>query len=222
VESQIGRRFAAWMRGLKVVAPTVALALATGILTGGSCRYSSCDDDDDSWDDDDDCYDDDDDDDGWSSSTARPGEEAGAIDWLLRDYLLIPTNEPGAHPVSSVISIRGFSLAGKLRPGIYGDPELQQFTANVLHANVDLFALPPGQGRLRFDSIEHTSDFALVTYVQELVDGRDVATVVPGAALTFVFDLHGRLIEVDNSLRADAAPGAPAEAPPVAPVPAAR
>ena len=218
MERLLGSFFRRWSRGLQITGTVAALSLMTGVLTGGGCYVSSCDDDDDDWDDDDfdddgddddDCWDDDDsddDDDDDAGGSSLDATAEASVDWQLRDYRLIPEEEPGAHPVRSLVSIRGFSLTSKLGPGIYGDPELQHFTSEVLRANEELIGLPDGPGRLRFDAIEHPASFMLVTYVQELVDlERDVATVVPGAALTFVFDLHGRLIEIDGTLRLDAA-----------------
>jgi len=195
----------------RIVGAAAVLVAAAGVLGGASCRVRSSCDDDDGFDDDDDAFDDDDDDcgddddDGFFSSTDAEGTAAlgPEVDWTLREYRLSESDDLGAHSVSSLSAIRGFSLTSKLGPGVFGDAELTAFTANVLKTNEALIGVAPEHGRLRFDAIEHQQHFTFVNYAQELVDERDVATAVPGALLTFVFDLHGRLIEIDNATRID-------------------
>ncbi len=187
----------------------LVIVLAAGVLGGARCHAfrDCCDDDDRSNDDDDSCDCNDDDDDGFFSSTAVPtaGGEAGreAIDWKLHEYQLLVGTEPGAPAVAGLIDIRGFSLSRQLGPGVFGNAEIQLFTGNVLHGNQELFALPAEAGRLRFDAIDHQEHFILVSYVQERVSAEEIATLVPDATLTFVLDLHGRLIEIQNRTRLD-------------------
>jgi hypothetical protein len=199
-----GAELSPWWRGLRLLAALAVLVVAAGVLGGASCS-TRCDDDD-STDDDDDCDDDDDswdDDDDSLSTSGDEDASAASADWLLREFRVIPSQAPGEHPVQGVAAIRGFSLAAKLGPGVYGNAELELFTANVLHANQDLIGVQARHGRLRFDSIEAARDYTFVRYAQELVDETDAATLVPGAWLTFVFDLHGRLLEIDNATRTD-------------------
>ena len=184
------------LRLLKTVGMIGGLLLLTEVLGGSwGCVVSSCNHDDCSHDD---CSHDDDDDSSSSQAQAKP-----AVDWTLRECKVLPADERGAHPVRSVIDIRGFSLRSKLGADVFGDAEIQQFTSQLLHANEALIGLPEGPGHLRFDAIDHQPGFIRASYVQELVDERDVATLLPGAALRFVLDLQGRLIEIDGSLRLD-------------------
>ena len=211
----------ALLRGCSLAGMFGVVALAGSVLAASGCYVVVCDDDedwdddDDSHDDDDDCYDDDDDgsdddDDGSSSSAESQGADDDA-EWKLLEYGLVPSQEPGAHAVQCLIDIRGFSLRSKLGPGVYGDDEIRNFTGKVLQANAELLVPPAEQGRLRFDSIDHQQSFILVSYVQELVRGglvegeAEIATLVPGATLVFILDLHGRLIEIDSTLRIDVA-----------------
>lgn len=188
-------------RWITNTARVALLIAAAGSLGGAHCTVRAGCDDDDLFDDDDDDWDDDDDDcdddDGWSTA-AEPGAPDPAVDWTLREYQLLESAEPGRAPAANLLSIRGFSLSRKLGPGVFGDPELTLFAGNVLHHNPQLFALPEGAGQLRFDGIEHQEHFILVHYAQELVHPDDTATRVADASLTFVIDLHGRLIEVQN------------------------
>ena len=198
--------------GWRTLAKVAVLVLAAGALGGASCSVSTgCDDDyydddDDGWfDDDDDGWDDDDDDcdddDDGSSSAAGAGRAKGAVDWTLRDYQQIEAQEPDAAPIAGLIAIKGFSLSRQLGPGVFGDPQIRLFTEQVLSGNPQLFALPPEAGTLRFDAIDHEEHFILVRYAQERIGGDGVAQLRPGATLTFVLDLHGKLVEVQNQTK---------------------
>ena len=204
---------------LRAAGAVAVLLVGGGVLVGSSCTVAAktCfDDDDDSDDDDDgsdddddggddDCFDDDDWDDDEDFSVAANGrlQRRLPIDWTLRDFALIEADLPGAAPAAVLLEIRGFSLGSKLGPGIWGDAEIRRFTELVLRGNPALFELPAGAGQLRFDSIDHQEHFILVRHVQERVSDDDLATLLPGAAITFVLDLHGRLIEVQNTTRHD-------------------
>lgn len=196
-----------WSRSLRAVGVILALVGAAGVMGGASCSVrSGCDDDD--WDDDDDCWDDDDD--GWDDdddgffSAFQPGgasRSESAIDWTLHDYQRVDAAEPGAAPVAGLLSIRGFSLSSKLGPGVHGDDDVIRFTDRVLHGNDPLFALPADAGQLVFDHLDHQPDFTLAVWRQELAAADGSARRVRDATLTFVLDLHGRLIEVQNLTR---------------------
>ncbi len=201
-----GGALGGWWRTLAKLA---VLVVAAGAMGGASCTVrGGCDDDyydddDDGWfDDDDDGWDDDDDDcddddDGFSSS-AGAGGAPRAVDWTLRDYQQIDAQGPDAAPIAGLIAIKGFSLSSKLGPGVFGDPQIRLFTQQVVDGNPQLFALPPEAGTLRFDTIDHEEHFILVRWVQEQLGGDGVAQRRPGATLTFVLDLRGKLVEVQN------------------------
>lgn len=200
--------------GWRTLAKVAVLVLAAGALGGASCSVrTGCDDDyydddDDGWfDDDDDGWDDDDDDcddDDGSSSAAGAGGADGAkraVDWTLRDYQQIEAQEPDAAPIAGLIAIKGFSLSRQLGPGVFGDPQIRLFTEQVVAGNPQLFALPPEAGTLRFDAIDHEEHFILVRWVQEQIGADGVARLRPSASLTFVLDLHGKLVEVQNQTK---------------------
>lgn len=210
-----------WRWLLRSAGMVAALVAGAGVMVGSNCTVavSTCfDDDDDSDDDDegsdddddggsdDDCFDDDDWDDDEDFSVASNGrlQRRLPIDWALREFALIEADDPRAAPVAVLLEIHGFSLGSKLGPGVHGDAEIRRFTELVLLGNPALFELPDGAGRLRFDGIDHQEHFILVRHVQELVSDDDVATPLADAAITFVLDLHGRLIEVQNTTRHDA------------------
>jgi hypothetical protein len=199
---------------LRAAGVLAALVAGAGVMVGSNCTVAvtTCFDDDDDADDDDDdsdgdCFDDDDWDDDEDVFVASNGtlQRRLPIEWTLRDFALLEADEPGAAPAAVLLEIRGFSLGSKLGPGVYGDAEIRRFTELVLRANPALFELPEGAGQVRFDGIDHQEHFILVRHVQELVSEDDLATLLPDAAITFVLDLHGRLIEVQNTTRHDAA-----------------
>ncbi len=194
-----------WLRRLVRSLSIVAVLIgAAGVMGGASCSVD-CDDDD-CWDDDDDDWDDDDwddDDDGWAASLFGSGGSvpAAPVDWTLRDFQRVDAQEAGAAPAAGLLSIRGFSLSSKLGPGIHGDDAVIRFTDHVLRGNDPLFALPEGAGRIVFSHLDPEQDFTLVVWRQEL-ERPDGTIVRPrDATLTFVLDLHGRLIEVQNLTR---------------------
>jgi len=210
-ESGLSERLRRLLWAAGVVA---ALVAGASVMVGSSCTVAvtTCFDDDDDWDDDDDdsdgdCFDDDDWDDDEDMVVAANGrlQRRVPIDWTLREFALLEADDPGAAPAAVLLEIRGFSLFSKFGPGVYGDAEIRRFTELLLLGNPALFELPEGAGRLRFDGIDHQEHFILVRHVQELVSDDDLASVVPDAAITFVLDLHGRLIEVQNTTRHDAA-----------------
>ncbi len=186
------------------VGRVAVLVLAAGALGGASCSVrSGCDgDDDDFFDDDDDGFDDDDDDcddddDGFFAA-AGDRRHGQPVDWTLREFQQIESHDPDAAPIAGLIAIKGFSLSSKLGPGVFGDPQIRLFTQQLLDKNPSLFALPDGVGALRFDTIQHEQHFILARWVQERPGDDGVARIVPGAVVTFVLDLHGKLVEVQN------------------------
>jgi hypothetical protein len=212
-----------WTRWIGLLLKGSLLVLATGALGGASCHLRSCDDDDSfdddddgGFDDDDDSFDDDDDggcdddDDGSASSTGgRRGGAATEVDWVLREYTLVRSDDPGAHPVRSLLDVRGFSLSAKLGAGVFTDAHFADFAARLLAANEPLLGLPPQAGRHAFAAVEHGPDFVLVSCAQELVRADGLTAPVPGAETALIFDLHGRLLEIENATRVDVGLPAP-------------
>jgi len=203
-------------RAVRTAGLLLALVAGASVMVGSSCSVAWCWDDCDCHDDcHDGCHDcghDDDDCDSCAASSASASGTASPrapVDWTLRDFALVESFESGAARAAVLLDVRGFSLATKLGPRVSGDAATRHFVERVLQANPLLFELADGAGRLRFDGIDHAPRSVLVRYAQELVSDDGVATPVRDAAITFLLDRRGRLLEVWNTTRHDAATLAP-------------
>lgn len=201
--------------GLALRALVLLLPLV-GALVQSSCwvYVDDCDDDDDyCYDDDDDDFDDDDDDfDLTADGGGGPGTHDGGAAPLpdadaglrLVTYEMIPSDEPGAHPVRRLVAIEGVSMR-VAPPATPDESALAAFTKLVLFENWDLIGLPAAAGLLEFDGATFPEGEMRVRYAQRpsplgVVSGFDGSTG-SGGAMTFVFDRLGNLVEIDNATR---------------------
>jgi hypothetical protein len=73
--------------------------------------------------------------------------------------------------------------------------DLREFAEGVIGVNHELLDLEPGLGHWKFGSVELAGAYVLVTFGR--VDSAGHAA--PGA-LDFLFDAHGKLLEIDRTL----------------------
>lgn len=175
----------AWLRGLLIAVGCVSVV---SVFSAGSCESSWCSGEG--------CYDDDDfddDDDDFGHATVA----ANIPSYRLEHFDVVASDESGQHPVALITGIQGLSLGAWAGSTELGESEFVAFTAKVLEHNESLIGLPPEAGRLRFAAVDFEADATLVRYEQ--VQGDVEADPVPGAELTFRFDLIGHLLTIENS-----------------------
>jgi hypothetical protein len=68
--------------------------------------------------------------------------------------------------------------------------DLREFAEGVLGVNRELLDLPAGMGPWTFASVDLAQEYALVSFVRAGAQGQ----------LEFVFDTHGKLLEIDRTL----------------------
>jgi hypothetical protein len=73
--------------------------------------------------------------------------------------------------------------------------DLREFAEGVLGVNHELLDLDPSRGHWEFGSVELAGEFALVAFTRVDAGGRAAE-----GALEFVFDAHGKLLEIDRTL----------------------
>lgn len=216
----VSRRSPASSRWLRVIFVSLGLSMAGAFLAGSSCARHDDDDDDflcdddNQFDDDDDDFDDDDgigrncddnddccDDDDDGGFIIILDDESARNAFTLTGVTVVKSVEAHAHPVESVQHIRGVSLSKVLGPGEYGAEQFEEFTRRIIDSNPDLLGLPEGAGTLQFAGLEFHTHTILVSYRQgERLEGEGFVPV-PGAALYFLFDALGNLVQIDNRTR---------------------
>ncbi len=73
--------------------------------------------------------------------------------------------------------------------------DLREFAEGVLGVNHELLDLDPALGHWQFVSVELAGEFALVTFARVDTAGRAAE-----GALEFVFDKHGKLLEIVRAI----------------------
>jgi len=87
--------------------------------------------------------------------------------------------------------IGGLEVAHATGHQEFAPRDLREFAEGVLGVNHELLDLEPALGHWQFGSVELAGEFALVTFAR--VDGAGRAAE---GALEFVFDKHGKLLEI--------------------------
>jgi hypothetical protein len=113
---------------------------------------------------------------------------------------------PGHHPVSRLRDIRGLSVARLDELGVVGAEDFSAFTQAVLAENPALLGLPPAAGRLHPRSVHFLDEIIAVVHQQVRPGspaGKPWAALlpgdeIPGSEMVFVFDLLGRLLQIEN------------------------
>jgi hypothetical protein len=119
----------------------------------------------------------------------------------LDSYELDLTDEPGRHPRLRVRDIRGLTAFDAQATGILSPSDFARFSALVLAGNDDLIGLPPAAGQLVPRSV-HFLDQIIVAVFQQVPRGAEFSSSdwEDGQSL-FVYDLLGRLLQIENQTR---------------------
>jgi hypothetical protein len=73
--------------------------------------------------------------------------------------------------------------------------DLREFAEGVLGVNRELLDLPASLGRWEFAGVDLAQEYELVSFVR-----RDARSHAGPGSLAFVFDAHGKLLEIDRTL----------------------
>ena len=195
------------------------------VLGGGSscsfCSGSLCDDDD--------TNDDDDDsnlsvpvdptttaDDGGCSThdeptrsgplTARLRDDGAAFQapalsaeaYRLTRFDLVEGADGWGHPVAALRRVQGVNVNDLWAPPRLEGAAFRAFTAELLAANPFL-DLPAGAGHLVFAESWIGGELVVVRWRQEVTDLERSRLAAPPGELSFVFDLFGNLLQVENT-----------------------
>lgn len=141
-----------------------------------------------------------------AGQAAQPGEWSGvsfpelkAGDTILTEYVVDLAQEAGRHPVARVRDIRHLSVFDMTTHGLAGSQDFTRFSQEVLDANPELLGLPEAAGHLRPRSVHFLDDLVVIAHEQVAGSPQDLdAPAIPGAELLFVFDMLGRLHQIEN------------------------
>jgi len=190
---------------LGVLAVATMSAARCAVRLGDDDLFCDEDDefDDDAWDDDDDLFDDDDDlddddifddddscDDDDDDDLAQSLDRTPRRETKLQHFRTLPAPPGDPRPFARMIEIRGISLLQDDPRIGYGEREIERFTARLIADNPEWLAVP-GSGGLQFLGARF--------YETAIVAGW--GQPIRGAHLSFLFDLHGELREIDNATR---------------------
>jgi len=117
----------------------------------------------------------------------------------LVDYAIELDPRGGHHPVARVVEIDDLSIFEVHAAGMLGCAEFAAFTSAVLADNPELLGLPASAGHLRPRSVHFLDDLVVVVHEQCAGPGCDaLAPALPDGEVVFVFDLLGRLLQIEN------------------------
>lgn len=137
-----------------------------------------------------------------------PDLGSGAV--RLTDYAVDLDLRPGHHPIARLRDIRGLSVIPLDQLGVVGADDFLHFTSLVMDANPDLLGLPPAAGHLRPRSVHFLDEIIAVVHEQvhpahvlsleQALSGHQVPPPDPrpDGQMIFVFDLLGRLLQIEN------------------------
>ncbi len=113
---------------------------------------------------------------------------------------------PGRAASGSIVrtfaDIYGLSVQRAGGPAIPSAPDLVAFARGVLEVNAALFAREDRRAGWILDSVDLYESAGVVTFHREYTSASDGARFLPTNCVSFLFDPHGSLIEIDQTLGA--------------------